>query len=121
MANLLKIGATVINFDLVTDMVITMDEIIVYLSSSMGRRGQIQSRMLRFVGAEAEQLRAWLNIHTTELAPVLEFVPEQEPHMAEVVVQRAPATRSIGLSNLLRAARGTGRALQRSLFNRRLS
>jgi len=31
MANLLKIGATVINFDLVTDMVITMDEIIVYL------------------------------------------------------------------------------------------
>ena len=39
MPNLLKIGATVINLDLVTDMVITTEEIIVYLSAPMGRRG----------------------------------------------------------------------------------
>jgi hypothetical protein len=115
MPNLLKIGATVINLDLVTDMVITTEEIIVYLSAPMGRRGQIRSRMLRFAGAEAEHLRAWLNMHTTDLAPA----PEQEPHAAEVVVQHAPVTRSAGLSNMLRAASGTGRALQRRLFNRR--
>jgi hypothetical protein len=117
MPNLLKIGATVINLDLVTDMVITTEEIIVYLSAPMRRRGQMQGRMLRFAGAEAEHLRAWLTMHMMELAPA----PEQESHAAEVVVQHAPTTRSAGLSNLLRAAGGTGRALQRSLFNRRLS
>jgi|SRR4051794_5623315 hypothetical protein len=117
MPNLLKIGATVINLDLVTDMVITTEGIIVYLSAPMGRRGQIQGRMLRFAGAEAEHLRAWLNMHTTELAPA----PEQEPHAAEVVVQHASATRSTGLSSLLRATGGMGRALQRNLFNRRVN
>jgi hypothetical protein len=117
MPNLLKIGATVINLDLVTDMVITAKEIIVYLSAPAGRRGQIQGRMLRFAGAEAEHLRAWLTMHMTELAPA----PEQEPRAAEAVVQHASLTQSAGLSNLLRAASGTGRALQRSLFNRRVS
>jgi hypothetical protein len=121
MANLLKIGAKVINLDLVTDMVVTMEEIIVYLSAPAGRRDQSQSRMLRFSGAEADRLRAWLNVHTTELAPAPERVPEEGLHVAEVVGHSAPARRSTDLGGLLRAAGGTGRALHRSLFNRILS
>jgi hypothetical protein len=121
MPNLLKIGAKVINLDLVTDMVVTTEEIIIYLSAPAGRRDQIQSRMLRFPGAEADRLRAWLNVHTTELAPAPELAPKEGLHVAEVGVQRSPATRSTGLGGLLRAAGGTGRALQRRLFNRRLS
>jgi hypothetical protein len=117
MPNLLKIGAKVINLDLVTDMVVTTQEIIVYLSAPIGQRDQIQSRMLRFRGADADGLRAWLNVHTTELAPALEeglIVPE-------VGVRSTPPTRRAGLDGLLRAARGTGRALHRSLFNRIVS
>lgn len=117
MPNLLKIGAKVINLGLVTDMVVTTQEIIVYLPAPMGRCDQIQSRMLRFRGAEADQLRAWLNMNTTELAPA----PKVEPHVPEAVVQSAPATRRAGLGGLLRAAGGTGHALHRSLFNRILS
>jgi len=117
MPNLLKIGAKVINLDLVTDMVVTTEEIIVYLSAPMGRRDPIQRRMLRFPGAEADRLREWLNMHTTELTPA----PEEGLHVPEVGVQSAPATRSAGLSGLLRAAVGTGRALHRSLFNRIVS
>jgi hypothetical protein len=117
MPNLLKIGATVINLDLVTDMVVTTEEIIVYLSASAGRRDQIESRMLRFSGAEAEHLRTWLNTHTTELGAA----PEEGLHIVEVVMQRAPAARRAGWGSLLRVVGGTGRALQHSLFNRRLS
>ena len=117
MPSLLKIGATVINLDLVTDMVVTTQEIIVYLSAPIGQRDQIQSRMLRFRGADADRLRAWLNVHTTELAPAL----EEGLHVPEVGVQSAPPTRRAGLGGLLRAAGGTGRALHRSLFNRIVS
>ena len=115
MPNLLKIGAKVINLDLVTDMVVTTDEIIVYLSAAAGQRDQIESRMLRFAGSEADQLRAWLTVHTTELGAA----QEQGSHTSQVAVQHAPAMRSAGLNSLLRVAGGTGRALQRSLFNRR--
>ena len=83
MPNLLKIGAKVINLDLVTDMVVTTEEIIVYLSVPAGRRDQIESRMLRFPGAEADRLRAWLNAHATELGAT----PEEGPHASEVVVR----------------------------------
>jgi len=121
MPNLLKLGAKVINLDLVTDMVVTTQEIIVYLSAPMGQRDQIQGRMLRFRGAEADRLRAWLNLHTTELAPA----PAEELHVPddvpEVVGQSVPATRRAGVGKLLRAASGTRRALQRSLFNRIVS
>jgi len=117
MPNLLKIGATVINLDLVTDMVVTTEEIIVYLSASAGRRDQIESRMLRFSGAEAEHLRTWLNTHTTELGAA----PEEGLQVVEVVIQRAHDTRRAGWGSLLRVVGGTGRALQHSLFNRRLS
>jgi len=82
MPNLLKIGPKVINLDLVTDMVVTTEEIIVYLSAPAGRHDQIESRMLRFPGAEADQLRAWLNAHTTELVAA----PEDGPHVSEVGV-----------------------------------
>jgi hypothetical protein len=121
MPNLLKIGAKVINLDLVTDMVVTTEEIIVYLSAPAGRCDQIQSRMLRCRGADADRLRAWLNVHTTELAPAPELGPEEGLHVAEVVVQSAPATRSVGLGDLLRTAGSTGRALHHSLFNRIVS
>ena len=121
MPNLLKISAKVINLDLVTDMVVTTEEIIVYLSALAGRCEQIESRMLRFRGAEADRLRAWLNVHTTELATAPELAPDEGLHVAEVVVQSAPATRSAGLGGLLRAAGGRGGALHRSLFNRILS
>jgi hypothetical protein len=117
MPNLLKIGAKVINLDLVTDMVVTTEEIIIYLSAPAGQRDQIQSRMVRFRGADADRLRAWLNVHTTELAPV----PEEELPVPEVVGQSASTTRRVGLDGLLRAAGGTGRALHRSLFNRTVS
>ena len=117
MPNLLKIGAKVINLDLVTDMVVTTHEIIVYLSAPIGQRDQIQSRMLRFRGADADGLRAWLNVHTTELAPAL----EEELIVPKVGVQSTPPTRRAGLEGLLRAARGTGRVLHRSLFNRIVS
>jgi hypothetical protein len=117
MPSLLKIGAEVINLDLVTDMVVTTQEIIVYLPTPMGRCDQIQSRMLRFRGAEADRLRAWLNAHTTELA----LAPEEGLHVPDAVVQSAPATRRAGLGGLLRASGGTGRALHRSLLNRILS
>jgi hypothetical protein len=121
MPNLLKIGAKVINLDLVTDMVVTTEEIIVYLSAPAGRRDQIESRMLRFSGAEADRLRAWLNMHTTELAPAPEHAPEEGLHGAEMIMQNAPATRSAGWGGLLRAAGGAGRAFHRRLFNRVLS
>ena len=114
MPNLLKIGAKVINLDLVTDMVVTTEEIIVYLSAPAGRRDQSQNRMLRFSGADAERLRAWLNAYVTEVGTGLE---EGSP-ASEVVVQSAPTMRRAGLGRLLRAAGGTGRALHRSLFNR---
>lgn len=87
MPNLLKIGAKVINLDLVTDMVVTTEEIIVYLSAPAGWRGQIQSRMLRFPGAEADRLRDWLNMHTTELDPAPELAPDEELHGAEMVTR----------------------------------
>jgi hypothetical protein len=72
MVNLLKIGEKVINLDLVTDMVITTEEIIAYLSAPAGRSDQIHSRMLRFSGAEADRLRAWLSEHSTELVSASE-------------------------------------------------
>jgi len=117
MPNLLKIGAKVINLDLVTDMVVTTEEIIVYLSAPMRQRDQVLSRMLRFRGAEADRLRAWLNVHMTELAPAPEETLHVSEDVPEVIVQSA-RTRRAGLGGLLRAAGGTGRALQRSLFNR---
>src|SRR5689334_17009874 len=113
MPNLLRIGAKVINLDLVTDMVITTEAIIVYLSAPAGRRDQSEGRMLKFQGAEAKRLREWLTAHTTEL----ETASEEESHALEVGAQSAPALRSGGFGALLRAASGTGRALQRSLFN----
>jgi hypothetical protein len=73
--------------------------------------------MLKFQGAEADRLRAWLTVHTTEL----EAGSEDESHASEVGVQHAPAKRGGGLGDLLRAANSTGRALQRSLLNRIMS
>ncbi len=86
MANLLKIGEKVINLDLVTDMVVSTEEIIVYLSAPAGRSDQIHSRILRFPGAEAATLRAWLSAHTTELVPAPEVEPEEGPQAYEVFV-----------------------------------
>ena len=97
MPNLLKIGAKVINLDLVTDMVVTTQEIIVYLSAPIGQRDQIQSRMLRFRGADADGLRAWLNVHTTELAPAPELALEEGLQVAEAGVQSAAASAMIKL------------------------
>lgn len=76
MTNLLKINEKVINLDLVTDMMVTTEEIIVYLSAPAGRSDQIQSRILRFPGVEADRLRAWLSAHTMELAPAPQVEPE---------------------------------------------
>ena len=121
MPNLLTLGATVINLDLVTDMVVTPEEIIVYLSAPAGRCDQIQSRMLRFPGADADRLRAWLTVHTTEVAPAPERAPEAGLYVAEGGAQRSRATRSAGVGGLLRAAGGTGRAFHRRLFKRIVS
>jgi hypothetical protein len=114
MPNLLKIGAKVINLDLVTDMVVTTEEIIVYLSAPAERCDQSQSRMLRFQSAEADRLRAWLNTHATELGSAL----EAESYASAVIVQKAPARRSAGVGRLVG---GMGRALHRSLFDRSVS
>jgi hypothetical protein len=86
MASLLKIGEKVINLDLVTDMVVSKEEIIVYLVAPAGRSDQIDSRILRFPGAEADILHSWLSEHTTELVAAPETEPKDGPQAYEVFV-----------------------------------
>ncbi len=81
MATFVKVGARVLNVDLVTDMHIKGEQVVIYFAAQQGQKGDVQSRMRTFKGEAAIALQKWLMEHWTDL----KVAPDDEPTGADLV------------------------------------